>query len=116
MLSRINNIDKEKLIEQYKNLVFDDYYQYISSINMNEHCFADANNQYHVEFISKDKEDIIGYFFAKIDEGNPKIAIISNCINFKKEEKTIFGSDLKSFMNLLKKRGFNEKFKTIFNS
>ena len=105
MLSIINNTDKEKLIEKYKNIVFDDYYEYISSLNMGERNLADANNENHIEFISKKGSDIIGYFFARIDVCNPKIAHISNCFNLEKKEKVTFGNDLRHFINLLKKYG-----------
>ena len=108
MLSRINNIDKEKLMEKYRNIVFDDDFQYVSDISTQCNSFANSSDERNIEFISKKGEEVIGYLFAQIYRDNPKIAHISNCINFERKEKFIFGHDLKSFINLLKKHGIQK--------
>lgn len=108
MLSRINNVDKEKLIEKYKNIVFDDDFQFVSDISTECNNFANSSNPNYIEFVSKRGENIVGYLFARIREDNPKIAHISNCINFEKKEKFVFGSDLRTFIKLLKKHGIKK--------
>lgn len=108
MLRRINNAIKEKLIEKYKNIVFDDDFQFVSDISTECNNFANSSNPNYIEFVSIYDEDVVGYLFARTDGNNPKIAHISNCINFEKKQKNVFGSDLRAFIRLLKKHGIQK--------
>lgn len=108
MLKIVGVKERERLVKIYKDLIFDDHFQWVSDISTESNNFASISNPNYIEFISESYGGFTGYMFARIDESNRKIAHISNCINFDKTRKRTFGCDLLRFIRLLKKSGIEK--------
>ena len=104
MIKIPNSLEKEQLKELFRKIAFDDYYQYVNSLNCIEDYLIESNQDDQFEFILCKEKEIYGYIRFKTYYG--KIMYVCNCVNFTKESKYRFGKDLLKIFEIFKKNGY----------